>query len=1026
MNKNETNLSMDSDGNEEEKYSQNFKLIYSPRTTYSKKLDREEEFFNDLTLNFDPITIKIIKKHFKERLGSLNKYEFISILKNHLLSWHPEHPQREKILIKLLRRLFSEIDLNDNGSMEWAEFTNYIIHNSNSSSNKGDNSSFKLRFYSEAKNTLDTRDLSENVGYCFYIEKLSMIGIVENDKSVIHFYDANSFRKLKCWIDLKEIQKDIDDLELRDLDEKAEKKKQQEKEEKMKLHQLQMRNQKRFMPNLDRGGKLTFDQDTSGIEEMPEDILDSSFELNDNKLISHDTQGNKKTLTKESRTDTHNIANSVSNKKKKRNKSKNKVSPEKEKSYNNNNYQITLNRSNLGSGKAMSKIKPHTNYHIISKDSLTTNVKGKNKRNHIVSNNTNKKLTILCAIFLQEFDVLLVSASNNRISAWKYLNGEFRNANTISEPLNIDKHFFLCSFLATSSPQYTMAWDSLQKNLYSGQIDGKILKWDLTKSNPVGVLDYKKLNVSNKDGSKTTNTFSTDESNGPKINKFEKQMGSESGLDKKIKKRKYIKRDSVSYILIINKIQLLASSYYNGMIILWDTLLMDKRKSYDDHSTGVYCMTYDSTKNLLFSCGFDHDIYVYDPYIDFPVYKMSGHYGSINNIICNEKDSELISLDIYGNIKIWDTQLLVNFQTINLNESNDSNKISSNLKMVYLKKQKKIMVCGSKIQFFETDKSLNPDLADDQIIFACFYDKVAKSIISFCLRKIKMWNPFTGKIKKIYEDPMQNEITAFTIDRNMKRTFLGDNIGKIKNFNMKNGKFLKDLEPHDVEINMLLHSLTLNLVVSCSVDNVIKIHEDKELTESVMIKELKIVGFQVKAIALIDHLQRLAIGLSSGIVKFYDIEHFRYDSDLNSEPKSSSEEVTCLFPFNDVEIIFSAHSNGICKFLVTPPSSFKFVIFKEFYNYSEKDTKNITPITCVDFDYENNRMFCGDLTGKISCYNLQPMFDLIEETKLPKEKNPLELKISKDFIDGMKNVDIEKIWSIEGHQESIKHLNYTE
>jgi hypothetical protein len=53
----------------------NFELIYSPRTTYSKELEHNEILFNDLTLNFDPITIKIIKKHFKERLGSLNKIE---------------------------------------------------------------------------------------------------------------------------------------------------------------------------------------------------------------------------------------------------------------------------------------------------------------------------------------------------------------------------------------------------------------------------------------------------------------------------------------------------------------------------------------------------------------------------------------------------------------------------------------------------------------------------------------------------------------------------------------------------------------------------------------------------------------------------------------------------------------------------------------------------------------------------------------------------------------------------------------
>ena len=34
-----------------------------------------------------------------------------------------------------------------------------------------------------------------------------------------------------------------------------------------------------------------------------------------------------------------------------------------------------------------------------------------------------------------------------------------------------------------------------------------------------------------------------------------------------------------------------------------------------------------------------------------------------------------------------------------------------------------------------------------------------------------MWNIFTGKLKKVYEDPMNNEITALAIDVNMKRAF---------------------------------------------------------------------------------------------------------------------------------------------------------------------------------------------------------------------------------------------------------------
>jgi len=481
------------------------------------------------------------------------------------------------------------------------------------------------------------------------------------------------------------------------------------------------------------------------------------------------------------------------------------------------------------------------------------------------------------------------------------------------------------------------------------------------------------------------------------LNRFSENK--ELKKDGMIMKRKYEKRDAVSFILLINKIQILAASYYNGIIILWDTLLMEQRKIYKDHKTvrilnykyfkkyyelnifklkGVYQMVYDNTKNLLFSCGFDHNIYVYDPYISFHVYKLGGHYGSINKLVCNEKENELISMDIFGNIKIWDTQMLVSFQTISVSENSESNSRSTNLKLLYLKKQKKIMIYGSKFMFFETDKSLNPELADDQIIFSSYYDKFSKSLLSFSLRKIKLWNPFTGKIRKVYDDPMKNEITALALDKNIKRNFLGDNLGNIKCFNMKNGKFLKNFTSHDTEINILSHSLKLSVLVSCSVDNIIKIHKDADILDTNMLKELTLSNNQVKSILIMEDHSRIIIGLSNGCIKFYDIEHYRYDSDLNSDSNVFNDELTCMYYFLNKSVMISSHSSGLNKFLICPPHPFKFFSNYEFYNVDYKDKNNNIPVTCFDYDEATLRLFCGDQLGFISCYSLKEYFDFID------------------------------------------------
>ena len=193
-------------------YKKNFEFIYSPRTTISNIKEKEEKLFSDLKIGFDPYTIKIMKKHYKEHLGKINKETFVSILKRHLLTWYPNLPDRTNILIKLLSRLFDEIDLNSNGDLEWDEFVNYIINSSYQQNYEF--SEYGLQFYSLSKenfyNEQDeynmnamfsgfTNKLENIISYCFYIHKFKLIGIVQEGKSKIFFFNSENNRK-KIWL----------------------------------------------------------------------------------------------------------------------------------------------------------------------------------------------------------------------------------------------------------------------------------------------------------------------------------------------------------------------------------------------------------------------------------------------------------------------------------------------------------------------------------------------------------------------------------------------------------------------------------------------------------------------------------------------------------------------------------------------------------------------------------------------------------------------------------------------------------
>ena len=937
---------------EDKKDDNNFILQYSPRSEYSVKLEEEEEMYSELKQNFDPITIKIIKKHFKERLGALKKEEMVAILKNHLLGFLPDHPQREKIMVRLLSRLFGDIDLNDNGDLEWNEFTNYIIHLGGSGDQSKSNVAYRLKFYSKSEKNISSSELSDQVIYSFYIEKHNVLGIVEENKSVVKFFDGKTCKRLKTSIDLKDIQQSVDLVEFSKLNEKANRNLKKEEED------------KKIKQGMHERGKINL--------------------------------YGRKTLMSRGR-------------------------------------RIALSE-NKKDGQALLKFrKKHReeqkgiieNFQILNK--LDVNIR-----------NQNKKLSVLCTCFIPEYDLLMVSSTNNTITAWKFTRTEIKNVNVTSE-YRLSKDELKIAILIASSPQCTMVWESQQKCLFTGQKDGKILKWELTNPNPLFDDTLNIMSVIEKIGKNTL--IKKENTNKEETKKLLQQLKEKLRFKENVNNPLFIddknKNLTVSCLLILKKLQLLAASYYNGYIILWDTILKEYRKCYFDQNTGIYSMAYDSIKNLLFACGFSHDIYVYDPYIDCSsIYKLSGHSCSINSIDTNEKESELISLDILGNIKIWDTSGLINFQTLKINEevedtgkkshqenNSKKKKLSSNLRMVYFRKLKKIFVYGSKLLFFETDRSNCPDLADDQVIIGCYYDKTIKNLLSFCLRKIKFWNLLTGKVSQIYDDPMGAEMTAIAVDKPCKRAYMGDNTGKLRNINLKNGTLLKDLEPHNTEIKFLIHSMELNLIATCSIDNVIKIHDDHELLESEVIKELKIPDFNVRALCLINRFSRLGIGLSNGVVKFYDIEHFHYDSDLESDSSQFTDEVSAIDQIEEIELVLCCYSSGLCKFIVTPPSTAK---FNSIYQFNNSKKGHQISISCLEFDTNLHHVFIGDMLGNINCYDISSIYDIMEEIKSKEEERNFENEpiITKDNIQLFNDLEIKHLWAVEAHKESIRHMHY--
>ena len=508
------------------------------------------------------------------------------------------------------------------------------------------------------------------------------------------------------------------------------------------------------------------------------------------------------------------------------------------------------------------------------------------------------------------------------------------------------------------------------------------------------------------------------------------------------------KRDTVSCLLILNKLRLLCSSYYNGKIILWDVATKKPKKIINEQKTGIYQFVFDPFKNYLYTCGFDHNIYVYDPYNEeSSIYQLKGHNSSVKSLSLNLEGNELVSIDINGNLKIWDTTYFINFQTLNiynsiLSEQNhakkqleqfiNKNKIVSNIHVLYLSNFKKIIVYGEKFVIYEKGKTKNPNLCDDNLILGSIYNHFQNDLITFSSKRVKLWDIYTGKVKIIFESPMEGgEITSFAHDREMKRFYIGDNLGKIKNFNLSTGGFLKSFISHQSEIVDLIHSSEYEFLISCSSDLVIKFQNDAELTTTELIKEINM-NYLFSSISQKEHItirdvkfneedNELLIALSNIWISFYDVKHYKFSTLLNMRQESilKTTSITCIEDLKKVNMIFVLYENGEKCFLAKPKNKYYVTLaLKRFGHFSEKKYLNneeyVGTGVCSQLDEEENNLFIGDHLGFINIYNLKELDAFMKK----KFKNDDEIQNY-----AVKELVIDCNLRIKAHIESIKYIS---
>lgn len=160
-----------------------------------------------------------------------------------------------------------------------------------------------------------------------------------------------------------------------------------------------------------------------------------------------------------------------------------------------------------------------------------------------------------------------------------------------------------------------------------------------------------------------------------------------------------------------------------------------------------------------------------------------------------------------------------------------------------------------------------------------------------------------------------------------RKFFLSDNAGLIRQYNMKNGEFLKKVNTHneiemsefanklanikkrdslDISALMFLHEE--KLLISASQDSTVRIYDESDPEESVLLKVLcgGHNNAEILSMAYSTHFTMLATASSNGLVAIWDFETGKMDGVLVNQ----QSEIVAMDFAEPFPVIVVAQSNG--------------------------------------------------------------------------------------------------------------------
>ncbi|OMJ84317.1 hypothetical protein SteCoe_14603 [Stentor coeruleus] len=488
---------------------------------------------------------------------------------------------------------------------------------------------------------------------------------------------------------------------------------------------------------------------------------------------------------------------------------------------------------------------------------------------------------------------------------------------------------------------------------------------------------------------------------------------------------------AVTAMIMISKLNILATSDLDGQILLWNFPLHTPNRKMTKLSKGIYALDWSDSVGCLFSAGLDRAAYVWNPYVNKHIYKLSGHIHSLVGIKCVPDTHQLITADISGMFKVWDIRTFTCIQSFNV-------PIAELNAFAVTFPEKKIIAGAKRLHMYTYEEPKDQNKADEGIPLMVLYNSLYNTFITAHPSCVKIWNCSNGKLVRVFRNLTQDDITTIQLDNKKRKLFLGDSKGRVLTFKVKNGSKIKKFKKHGGEVTSLIFWSDSKYLISSSWDHKVHVHDDSQGGEkgSIRFDQIKHRGI-VNSIDMKEEGKQLASCSDDGTILITNLRTLRQETEFIGH----EGEVKALKFLNPHNCLVATDLMGFFYFWGVSPSNMKNTLLLKIPNKVTKDTggTDTCPVRALDWDNLTSTLYCGDDLGNIHAWNISILLQKLNKFGKKTDESDSDGKqgFSKYLITLLapnsdfapKKIvadDMKKIIEWKAHEEGIIHITLLE